>query len=71
MLRALRIIDGHVVLMCTYHKMRAAQGHDLVIPHFLFSDSQHNGPSYLAQSLRKGHEARFSLPIPLHVGCLG
>ena len=35
MLRALRIIDGHVVLMRTYHKMRAAQGHDRVIPHSL------------------------------------
>ncbi|KAI0633912.1 hypothetical protein C8Q77DRAFT_1217292 [Trametes polyzona] len=28
MLRALRIIDNHVVLMRTYHKMRAAQGFD-------------------------------------------
>ena len=35
MLRALRIIDGHVILMRTYHKMRAAQGHDHVIPHSL------------------------------------
>ncbi|KAI0628493.1 hypothetical protein C8Q77DRAFT_1220921 [Trametes polyzona] len=35
MLRALRIIDNHVVLMRTYHKMRAAQGFDRVIPHSL------------------------------------
>ncbi|CDO77848.1 hypothetical protein BN946_scf184589.g2 [Trametes cinnabarina] len=35
MLRALRIIDGHVALMRTYHKMRAAQGLDRVIPHSL------------------------------------
>ncbi|RPD52164.1 hypothetical protein L227DRAFT_482751, partial [Lentinus tigrinus ALCF2SS1-6] len=35
MLRALRIIDGHIALMRTYHKMRAAQGHDRVIPHSL------------------------------------
>ena len=35
MLRAFRIIDGHAVLMRTYHKMRAAQGHDRVIPHSL------------------------------------
>lgn len=35
MLRALRIIDGHVVLMRTYHKMRAASGLDRVIPHSL------------------------------------
>ena len=35
MLRALRIIDGHLALMRTYHKMRAAQGQDRVIPHSL------------------------------------
>ncbi|KAI0323904.1 hypothetical protein GY45DRAFT_1349651 [Cubamyces sp. BRFM 1775] len=35
MLRALRIIDNHVVLMRTYHKMHAAQGLDRVIPHSL------------------------------------
>ncbi|TBU54974.1 hypothetical protein BD310DRAFT_826822, partial [Dichomitus squalens] len=35
MLRAIRIIDGHVVLMRSYHKMRTAQGHDRVIPHSL------------------------------------
>ncbi|RPD67669.1 hypothetical protein L226DRAFT_577055 [Lentinus tigrinus ALCF2SS1-7] len=35
MLRALRIIDGHIALMRTYHKMRAAQGRDRVIPHSL------------------------------------
>ncbi|KAH9852007.1 hypothetical protein C2E23DRAFT_860305 [Lenzites betulinus] len=32
MLRALRIIDGHVVLMRTYHKMRAASGLDRSSP---------------------------------------
>ncbi|KAL7284912.1 hypothetical protein ACG7TL_002226 [Trametes sanguinea] len=35
MLRALRIIGDHVVLMRTYHKMRAASGLDRVIPHSL------------------------------------
>ena len=35
MLRAMRIIDNHIALMRTYHKMRAAQGQDRVIPHSL------------------------------------
>lgn len=35
MVRALRIIDDHVALMRTYHKMRAAHGHDRLIPHSL------------------------------------
>lgn len=35
MQRALRIISKHVVLMRTYHKMRAASGKDRVIPHSL------------------------------------
>lgn len=35
MLRALRIIGEYIVLMRTYHKMRAASGLDRVIPHAL------------------------------------